>query len=393
MEHRRILFLVVGVLFALPLAAQERAGQDSLEQEILSHPETDAVVLGKSRAVLLESLQSEDTAKARKVLQYMERKFDSKRLIVLYQPEHLLVAYWLGDYPRILSFARTYDAGEPVLERIAPNPDQFYEDLIDLSRSNEGKLRMNIRRSALAPHERDFALLLLTDILGRERGDQLQQEAFQRKLNEDADVYLNSYANSEYNPYVRKYIRFVMVKSDLGYGFGLSLGYLGLPPALSHNLNDYALMSLSFEGAYKLAYAYIGLDIGFAHEVANAFEYNGSWPKGLSIMHTSGTLAFGPMLELGSGFLVIPTAGISYMDFSPPETEKEETGSDVSLSFGAWAIGASFRIPLGGEEGSTCITINASYRKAMTDIDLAKGGYTSLTIGFGVFGRQEKRDL
>ena len=58
-----------------------------------------------------------------------------------------------------------------------------------------------------------------------------------------------------------------------------------------------------------------------------------------------------------------------------------------ACQFGAWAIGASFRIPLGGENGGSFITVNAGYRKAMTDIEMAKGGYSFLTVGFGVFGR------
>jgi hypothetical protein len=394
MSHRKcLLFVLSVVLLTLPLSAQQRSAQDSLEQEILAHPETDLVVLGKSRAVLLESLEAADTAKARKVVRYMESRFDTKKMVLLYPPEQLLVAYWLGDYYKVLSFARTFDAGEQGSERIVPTPDQFYDEMLALSRKYEGSIRMNIRRSDLAPHERDFVLLLLTDILGRERGDQLQQEAFQRKLNEEADSYLSSYANSEYNPYVRKYIRFVMVKSLWGYGFGGAIGYLGLPNTLGEHLGDYGFLSLYAEGAYKQAYAYLGLDIGIDHGVSKSFEYNGTWPEGLSVMHTSILLAAGPMIELGSGFLAIPMLGISYMDFSPPETEKEKTGIDVSMSFPAWALGASFRIPLGGEEGGSFITINAGYRKAMTDIEMAKGGYSFLSVGFGLFGRPEERDL
>lgn len=393
MASRRFPLLIFGLLLACPLPAQERPLGDSLEQENLTHAETDAVLLGKSRAALLESLKAADTTKARKVLQYMETKFDLKRMLVLYPSEELLVAYTLGDYTTILSFAKRFDAEENALERIAPDPDQFYDDMIDLSRRNEGRLRMDVRRSDLAPHERDFALLLLTDMLGREKGDEMQRDAFQSTINEAADSYLSSYAGSEYNPFVRKYIRFVMVKSMWGYGYGAALGYLSLPATMSRHIGDYALLSFYAEGVYKQAYACLGLDVGLARSITSEFEYNGTWQEGLSVMHFSGLLAVGPMLELGSGFLAIPTAGISFMDFSPPENEKEKSGIDVSMSFAAWALGASFRIPIGGEDGRLFITINAGYRKAMTSIELAKGGYTFLTIGLGVFDRPPERDF
>jgi len=394
MQNRRILLLVIGILFGLPLSAQQQSPQDSLEQEILAHTVTDGELLAKSRAVLLESFKAADTAKARKVLRYIDSRFDRTKTITLYPSEELLVFYLLGDFQKVLSFARTVDSGEEYSQRaIVPDADLFYDDMIELSRREEIRLREKIRESNLAPHERDFVALLLRDILGQDQGDELQHESFQRRMNEEADDYLATYTDSEYNPYIRNYIRFVWVESVWGYGFGLSLGYLGLPNALSIHLGDYALFSFNFEGAYGQAYMNLGVDIGLAHDITKGFEYDGSWPAGLSVMLASGILSFGPMLEFGEGFLAIPTAGISYMNFAPPEKEKEEMGVDVSMGFAAWALGVSFRIPVGGEGANSFITINAGYRTAITNIELAKGGYTFVNIGFGIFGRPLERDL
>jgi hypothetical protein len=394
MMRKRFLLIWLLIFIICPLLAQDKSAQDSLEQEILAHPESDLVLLGKTRAVLLDSFKAADTAKARKVVQYMESRFDATKMIVLYPAEQLLVAYGLNDFQKVLAFARNNDLeSEPELNRNAPDPGTFYDDMIELLRRTEGRLRMDIRRSDLAPHEREFALLLLSDMLGQERGDQLQREAFQRKLNEEADDYLATYTNSEYNPYVRQYIRFVYVKSDWGYGLGGSLGYLALPNDLSRHLGDYVLFSLNLEGAYKQLYVNLGLDFGATHEIPNGFEYNGTWYSGMKIMLASGILAAGPMITLGGGFLAIPTVGISYMEFSQPDNEKSESANGVKMGFAAWALNASFRVPLGGEEGSSFISISAGYRQAMTSIELAKGGYTFVNVGYTLFDWPMLRDL
>jgi hypothetical protein len=393
MSRTRSFLSVLLSFLAFSGFAQERAAQDSLEQEILARPATDIERLGKARALLLESLTVGDTAKARKVLQYMESKFDTNLIVVLYPSEQILVSYWLRDFPGILLFARTLDTNEPEPIKITPPPDQLYDDMIQLIRQYEGTLRMDVRRSDLAPHERDFLLLLLSDMLGQERGDQLQREAYQRKINEEADTYLATYANSEYAPYVRNYIRFVFVRSDWGYGIGASVGYLALPDDLGRHLGDYVLVSLNLEGAYKRLYVNLGLDFGITHEITKGFEYEGTWYDGMKVMHASGLLGAGVMFDLGGRLVVIPTLGISYMSFFQPDNEKTESGSDVKMGFAAWAISASFRIPLGGEEGFSFISISAGYRQAMTSIELAKGGYTFVNVGFGIFDWAMQRDL
>jgi hypothetical protein len=393
LHRRRLLLLLCAALVTAASPAQQRTAQDTLEQEILAHPETDLVLLGKTRAVLLESLKAADTEKARKVMQFMESKFNGKRMVLLYQEEELLVNYWLGNYSKVLSFARSVDADEKRQERIAPQLDQFYDDLVDLSRHHEGSLRMNIRRGSLAPHERDFVLLLFSDIIGRQWGSDAEQMAFQTKMNDEADSYLASYANSEYNIFVRKYIRFVYARSEWGYGYGLSLGYIGVPSTMSRHLGDYFDLSFNGEAAYKQVYAHVSFDIGFPRDVKKEFEYKGTWPKGLSVTHVSLLLAAGPLLTLGNGFMAIPTVGISFMDFSPPENEEDKTEDKLSLSFAAWSLSANFHIPLDGEDGGSFITVNAGLRRAMTGIELARGGYTFITIGFGIFGRPVLRDL
>ncbi len=157
-------------------------------------------------------------------------------------------------------------------------------------------------------------------------------------------------------------------------------------------MKDYGLFSMSIEGAYMQAYACLRIDIGAAHKLRTGFIQDGEWTDGLLVMHTGALLAGGAMFSLGNNFTVTPTVGIAFLDFSPPEDEKNKEGNDVSLSFPALAFGTNLDIPLGIEPVAMFLRVNIGYRMAMTDISLAKGGYTYITIGVNFFGRRQIRD-
>jgi hypothetical protein len=156
---------------------------------------------------------------------------------------------------------------------------------------------------------------------------------------------------------------------------------------------DFGLLSLALEGSYKEAYACLRLDIGVAQHLRQGFEYGGTWKDNLLVMHMGALLSGGPMLSLGNGFKLTPHVGIGYLDFSPAPEEQANEGNDVSISFAAFVAGLNFDIPLNGESGSTFLRLNFGHRSAITGISLAKGGYTSMTLGVDFLGRSRSRDF
>ena len=379
------------------MLAQEKPGMDSLsriEKEIRDHPETEMALLGKSRAVLLESLKSGDIGKARNVLVYMRHRFDSSRVVVLYPFEQIRVSYLLMDYEPIFGFARESNFDNTQYgQKMTPQRDLLALELPDLFQGNAGDVVSNIQKADLPLHKRDFLLLFQKAIAGPDRDDPLVKENFQQAVNAESDLYLSTYPESEFNPFVRRYIRFVMKVSEWGFGYGIALGYLGLPGDLGRHLKDYVLLSMVFEGSYRQVYACLGVDIGAAHHLQTGFLYNGTWKDNLLVMHTGAYLAGGPILTLGGNLTVIPHTGIGYMDFSPPHDEAIKEGNDVSLHCAAWLIGAHVKFPLGGEDSNTHIWFSASYRTALTSIEIARGGYTFLTVGVDLFGGTKHREM
>lgn len=149
-----------------------------------------------------------------------------------------------------------------------------------------------------------------------------EKELYWKEMNLQSDEYIMTFKGSEFDPFVRQNLRYVIATSDWGWGIDFSTGYLNLPGTIGRYMTDYGLLSMGLETSYKNIYGCIRLDIGAAHGVRKEFYYNGRWNEGLKILHTGFTLEGGPILSLGNNFYFTPEIGISYMDFSPPPRRK-----------------------------------------------------------------------
>ncbi len=385
------------LLCCAKLPAQEVQTPDSLsriEREILAHPETDISVLGKSRAALVEAIQAGDTARARSVVTFLDRRFDTSRVVTLYPGEKLLLAYWLREYDQVFAFVEGGEADvERPVQKIYPQNDLMFDKLLVESDRARPQLMENLTTSGMASDQTDFLALLFDDIMGAKDDSEESRAEFQELMNKRADEYLAEHKDSRYNAYVRDNIRYVIARSDWGWGYEIGAGYLALPANLNEHMRDFGVLTLALEGAYQQWYGCVRMDIGAANHLKKGFSYEGEWKDGLQVMHIGALLAGGQKISLGNNFTVTPTVGIGVLNFSPPEEVRNQEGNDVSLTVAAFALGANFDIPLGGEQGSPFLRLNVGHRVALTNNAIARGGYTFITLGINFFNRPLIRDL
>jgi hypothetical protein len=390
------IFTLLFITPYLKVHGQEIQSKDtskSIEQEILQIQETDLSLLSKSRAMLIEALRMNNIVKASKVMQYLETKFDSSRVVTLFPVEKLFVNYWLQNYEDIFLYARKpgpeYNNYENML---LPPRDLLYKELQSITRKSIASLDKEARSQSFPQYKKEFLSLLLKGITLRDDSPE-DKESYWKKMNPQSDEYLRTYKGSEFDPFVRNHLRYVIATSDWGYGGDLSAGYLTLPGSINRYITDYGLLTIGLETAYKNAYGCMRLDIGAAHGVRKEFEYNGRWNEGLKIIHTGITFQGGPLLSLGNNFYFTPVIGISFLDFSSAQNDKNIDGKEVSLSATAWALGFNLDIPLGGEKGDTYLRFNLGYRNTISKTEIGKGSYTYCTLGIALFGRLKYREL
>ncbi len=378
------------------LAGNRVLAQDSLkaiEQQILAQPEGDISVLAKSRRALLQAIQNRDIATAKNILHYIDYRFDRRRIVPLYPGEEILAAYWTKEYDRI--FARVSDdmhGREEAPERLYPQNDLMFDNLRLEADGARGELMSGVEASGLTPEKRDFLELLFDDVMGPADDSAESRASFQSALNRKADEFLANHRDSEFSPYVREKIRYVIASSPWGWGYEVGAGYLALPSSINQYMKDFGLLTLSVEGAYNQAYGCLRFDIGAANHLKRGFTYNGDWNDDLQVMHISALLAGGEMIPLGNSLTVTPTVGIGVLDFSPPEEVRNQEGNDVSLTLAVLAFGVNCDIPLGGDHASPFLRLNIGYREAMTNNPIARGGYTFITLSIDFFSRIQMRD-
>jgi hypothetical protein len=336
---------------------------------------------------LITSLRNDDRAKAQQVKEYIKSRFNKEKYAALLPEEDIILNYWLKDYNEIFSIIINDGIFDQDYEnKLLPLRDLLYNELKEISTRNLNMLYKEISSASLPSYKKDFLALLLNYLITIEQN---ASEEVYKEINRQADDYLSIYSDSEFNPFIRTYIRFVIAESPWGYGLEFSFGYLSLPVQLGRYVEDYGLVTLGFEAAYKKIYGSLRMDIGPENPITRSFEYNGIWKDKLKVMHIGVSFLGGPMISLGNNFILTPLAGISYMDFSPTEEEKANEGNDVSMSFMAWSLGLNFDIPM---SNILFLRFNIGHRIANTDIVMAKGGYTYITIGIDMFVRSIFRD-
>jgi len=385
------LAVTLAMAVSFPLIAQEEHARDSvtvLEHEIFSPPDSDLTLLKKTRAVLLESIRNGDSTRTNRVLLFMQERFDPSQYVTLFDGEKILIGFWTCRYDSVLAWVSSGSIGsERDPQKRYPEEDGMFDALRDESRKAQPHLIRELRASGLEDSKTDFLDLLLTDVIGPEDDADATVLRFQTGINDAADSYLATYKDSEFNGFIRDQIRYLITRSDWGWGYEVGAGYLALPPDLSGHMKDFGLLSIALEGTYREGYACLRVDIGAAHHINRGFVYDGEWKEGLSVMHVGVLLAGGEKLSLWRNLIITPTIGIGVIDFSPPEEERNQDGNNVSMTVPAFALGANFDVPLADEPMATSLRLNIGYRVAMTNNALARGGYTFITLGVNFFNR------
>lgn len=157
-----VLLTLLIVIPFFKILGQEKQSNDStksIEQEILQHQESELSLLNKSRALLLDAIRNNDTAKAGKVLSYMKNKFDSSRVVILFSTEKIFVDYWLHDYDDIFSIARNPEFGIDVYKnKLLPPRDLLFNDLKSISQRDVIRLDKELRFQSLPQYKKRFSI-------------------------------------------------------------------------------------------------------------------------------------------------------------------------------------------------------------------------------------------
>lgn len=411
----RLLLLIFGLLSATPIVAQVREIPDSLRSigdEIASLPETDIRVLSKARALLGGSILGGQSEKAGRILDFLDVRFDSTRILTLNPRERLLAEFWTGRFERVLADPeRAADLAcepEPLSAayrrpRLMPDRDLLLEDLVDYSRRQRTDLIARIRSTTLGGEQKDFLRLFVTVLIDPDPAVAEGYPTYRRQINDEASVFLTMYPRSRYETFVRRYMRVVLRPSPWAYAIGLGLGGVRFDGELSRWFDSGLSFDLWGEVSYRQWYVVLWTTLGAMSEVRSTFVYHGTWNSGTVVSPSGAALAVGYTFNLSRSIIVTPHVGCAYVDISPPELERTKTGFEGKMDFGAAVAGVNIDLPIirtddgdlfeGVERGYHFLRARLAVMPTKTHIPFAKGTIVSFTLSYGLFGRPVERDL
>lgn len=376
---------------------------DPVEKEILDFDESKSSIISKGRNLLLERFLENDLTKVKEIKNYLTGKAEDENHIALFPPEYWLILYWTNEYDEITKSITEFDSAkvESYNTRIRPPYDLLYEKLRTKTVENFETLKDQIEKSNQGNESKNFLLLNLKYLTS----DTQKDEFIQDTLNTDADNFIKTFPESDYEDFTRNYIRYKLVPKKWGMAFEFFSGYGIYTGQLSESYTNNIPFGVAFDICYKKFELYLRDYIGF-NKTKKDFDYSlGTWEKG------SRTMVFLPEASIGYVTLdndrlkVSPFAGIGVMDISPPTDKTEEIPEleEVSLEFTTtYMLGVNLDIKF-GKNNIPAFRPKTSYGfmriRYAFNIPQFENKYTGaagkmhyITIGFGGFARGAERE-
>ncbi|NLB26443.1 MAG: sialate O-acetylesterase [Bacteroidales bacterium] len=375
---------------------------DTIESQILNYEDSKSVIISKGRKFLLDKFIEGDLNKVREIKDYLV-KTEDENYIALYPAEYWFILYWTRDYTELAEDIQNFDSARIAgyNQRIRPLNDLLFDKLREKSFENELHIKKQIQESKEDLKIKQILNLNLEWMLLENRMDIFAQDS----LNSQADSFLETYTSSEYEQFIRDYIRYKQVPAAWGFAFEFFSGYGFYSGELNKNYTNNIPIGIAFDICYRNFELYLRNYIGF-NKTKTEFDYSlGILEAGERIMVFLPEVSIGYITYNDNRFKISPFAGIGSTDISPPVKVTEETPElkEIALEFTAtYMLGINLDIKFGPKIVPE-YSPKASYgfvrvRYGYTMPQFAKkyagmaGNMHYITIGFGGLGRALKRE-
>jgi len=271
----------------------------------------------------------------RMIIDFFEAEMDDESHQSLWYFERIMLYYWTQQYDRLINYVAVLE-NEPRYE-YPPLENRVGEMLAKWSNYDFDILKEWIDESGRSDEDISFLKMLLESILARSPHLGISQ----KKLNEQADMFIRKYPYSAYNDLVKKYVArgsYSTTTNKWGWGYGLYGGY-------TFENNDYFnprfAIALDFKVLYKKTYLNLFAKGGFGklqQDVPGTV-----WLKGEKADVTSLGVSLGYYVFDWSKLRFAPFAGFSYNYVVPDEKLKKKYPElkDVRISGVSPIIGIS----------------------------------------------------
>lgn len=263
---KRYLLLIV-VLFATAFSSFAQI-EDEIQQ---SKKEK----IAKGRAYFLEKFIERDYEKVREIKDYlMEMNDDNYVALTPFEQWHILL--WTKEYDALTETLRHSDSVyfASYEKKVFPEQDDLMRRLYYRSAEDEHLLRFSLNEAQLPEEDRAFLTLFLDWLVRSENNDN------QDNWNAEADKFLAGYPNSEYEWFVRHWIRKQYVENDWGWGMGLDVCGGFLTGSLKDKFLPIFGFGISFDVLYKKFLLNLGYDIIISDTKIDQPYSGGIYPAG-----------------------------------------------------------------------------------------------------------------
>ena len=268
-----------GLLWILILVSNCLYGQvDSIKSQILGYEDSKSSIISKGRNLLLDKFIEGDLNKVKEIKDYLIKTEDSD-YFALYPDEYWLILYWTKDYNELAEVIQQFDSlkNDSYRTRIRPLNDMLYSKLNEKSLNNEIQLKKQLQDSELDAETKKVLSMNLDVLLLDNKGKTIYARD---SINEQADIFLETYSQSKYEDFTKKYIRFKLVPRDWGFACELFSGYSVYTGNLSDNYTNNVPFGVAFDICYKNFELYLRGYIG-VNKTKKDFDYSlGTWEKG-----------------------------------------------------------------------------------------------------------------
>lgn len=407
----RALFSLLIFLASDFISAQNN---DSIRQLIMQQQDTNLQLLTKGRSLIIDQLSKGDITGLRDTKNYLISEMDDPYKAFT-TGEYWLLLFWTEDYKDILfeskefsrEFSSRYGSANPsrfletsMLRMIAEN-DGLYEKIGIKSAESYLPLSLYIDESELNPDEKEFLKLLLFSMVFTP--DDPQDETM-KEVNSRATDFLNTYPESEYADYTRKFIRHEYTVANWGGGYELALGYGNGFGQQQNNFRGGVALGFAFELLYKQAHFYTRFNIVSAKTRNDLIVNNLTWPENTTGNFFTADFAFQYPVYKSNAIKLMPFVGFGAVGVGPVENVKKEypeLENFKELSTFSYLAGVDLRFNFWDKEvalskdGGLYLSFRYSYYfpNYSKKYDFMAGNLHLISLGIGRLSRPIKRKL